>query len=44
MFQALGVDGGVSLLGGCMVLCALGMAGLFKFGKRLRERSRFADA
>jgi DHA1 family multidrug resistance protein-like MFS transporter len=44
MFEALGVGGGVSLLGGFMVLCTLGMAALYKFGKRLRERSRFAVA
>jgi len=44
MFDKLGVDGGVSLLGGLMVLCSLGMVLLFKFGKKLRERSSFAVA
>ncbi|CBX94749.1 similar to multidrug resistance protein [Plenodomus lingam JN3] len=43
MFQSkMGIDGGVSLLAGCMVLCTLGIFGLFRFGKGLRERSRFA--
>ncbi|CAL5874688.1 uncharacterized protein PFLUO_LOCUS8989 [Penicillium psychrofluorescens] len=42
MFNALGVDGGVSLLAGLTVLCAVGLVFLWKFGKRLRERSRFA--
>ena len=42
MFQGIGIDGGVSLLAGCMVLCSGGMVVLFLFGKRLRERSRFA--
>jgi DHA1 family multidrug resistance protein-like MFS transporter len=42
MFQAIGIDGGVSLLAGCMVLCSLGIFALFRFGKTLRARSRFA--
>lgn len=42
MFKGIGVNGGVSLLGGLTILCALGMAFLWKFGKALRERSRFA--
>ncbi|KAF1947335.1 benomyl/methotrexate resistance protein [Clathrospora elynae] len=42
MFQSIGIDGGVSLLAGCMVLCSVGIFALFKFGKTLRERSRFA--
>ncbi|OSS46120.1 hypothetical protein B5807_08034 [Epicoccum nigrum] len=42
MFQGIGVDGGVSLLGGFMILCTLGMLVLFRFGKSMRERSRFA--
>ncbi|CAO2657257.1 Nn.00g033830.m01.CDS01 [Neocucurbitaria sp. VM-36] len=44
MFQGIGIDGGVSLMAGCMVLCTGGMVLLFVFGKRLRERSRFAVA
>jgi DHA1 family multidrug resistance protein-like MFS transporter len=44
MFQGIGIDGGVSLLAGCMVLCSVGIFALFKFGKKLRERSRFAVA
>lgn len=44
MFEGIGIDGGVSLLAGCMVLCTGGMVALFWFGKRLRERSRFAVA
>ncbi|KAJ4374243.1 hypothetical protein N0V83_002984 [Neocucurbitaria cava] len=44
MFQGIGIDGGVSLMAGCMVLCAGGMFLLFWFGKRLRARSRFAVA
>lgn len=44
MFQGIGIDGGVSLLAGCMVLCSVGIAALFWWGKTLRERSRFAVA
>jgi DHA1 family multidrug resistance protein-like MFS transporter len=43
MFESLGIDGGVSLLAGCMVLCSLGMVGLYRWGKGLRERSQFAQ-
>lgn len=42
LFTALGIGGGVSLLGGLMVLCAVGLAFLWRFGKWLRERSKFA--
>lgn len=42
MFVGIGVDGGVSLLGGLMVVCMIGMGLLYLFGKKLRERSRFA--
>lgn len=42
LFTALGVDGGVSLLGGLTVGCAIGLAFLWKYGKKLRERSSFA--
>lgn len=42
MFESIGIDGGVSLLAGCMVLCFFGMVGLYKWGKTLRQRSRFA--
>jgi DHA1 family multidrug resistance protein-like MFS transporter len=44
MFDAIGVDGGVSLLGGLMVLCVVGIVGLWKFGLLLRKRSKFAVA
>ncbi len=44
MFKGIGVDGGVSLLGGFMVLCSGGMVFMYVFGKRMRERSRFAVA
>lgn len=43
MFEGLGIDGGVSMLGGFMVICSGGMFALFYFGKGLRERSRFAQ-
>jgi DHA1 family multidrug resistance protein-like MFS transporter len=42
MFEGIGIDGGVSLLAGCMVLCSLGIIALYMFGKKLRERSKFA--
>ncbi|CAN9262895.1 unnamed protein product [Alternaria alternata] len=42
MFQGIGIDGGVSLLAGCMVLCSFGIFALYRFGKTLRQRSRFA--
>ncbi|KAF1841616.1 MFS general substrate transporter [Cucurbitaria berberidis CBS 394.84] len=44
MFERLGVAGGVSLLAGLTAVCTVGMVALFWFGKRLRERSRFAVA
>jgi DHA1 family multidrug resistance protein-like MFS transporter len=44
MFKSIGIDGGVSLLAGCMVLCSFGIIALWKWGKKLRERSRFAVA
>jgi DHA1 family multidrug resistance protein-like MFS transporter len=43
MFEALGVSGGVSLLGALMGLCVLGMWLLYNYGKVLRSRSRFAE-
>ena len=43
MLVALGVDGGVSLCAGLMVLCNIGMVVLWKYGKALRERSKFAE-
>jgi MFS transporter, DHA1 family, multidrug resistance protein len=43
MFEALGIDGGVSLCAGLMVLCNIGMVVLWKYGKALRERSKFAQ-
>jgi MFS transporter, DHA1 family, multidrug resistance protein len=42
LFRAIGVAAGVSLLGGLMVICALGMLILWRYGKALRQRSRFA--
>ncbi|KAH3910895.1 hypothetical protein HBH56_137710 [Parastagonospora nodorum] len=44
MFEGIGIDGGVSLLAGCMVICSILMVALWKWGKLLRERSRFAVA
>lgn len=44
MFEGIGVDGGVSLLGGLMVLCVVGIAALWKWGLVLRQRSKFAIA
>lgn len=43
MLEALGIDGGVSLCAGLMVLCNIGMVVLWKYGKVLRERSKFAQ-
>lgn len=42
MFDALGVDGAVSLLGGLTVMCCFGIYFIYFFGERLRKRSRFA--
>ncbi|KAF2173275.1 hypothetical protein M409DRAFT_62830 [Zasmidium cellare ATCC 36951] len=44
MFNNLGIDGGVSLLGGLTALCCFGVYGLFFFGERLRKRSKFAQS
>ncbi|KAF1958540.1 benomyl/methotrexate resistance protein [Byssothecium circinans] len=44
MFEGIGVDGGVSLLGGLTVLCCVGILALWKWGKLLRMRSKFAVA
>lgn len=44
MFEKIGVDGGVSLLAGLMVLCVGGIVALWKWGLVLRKRSRFAVA
>jgi DHA1 family multidrug resistance protein-like MFS transporter len=44
MFEGIGVNGGVSLLGGLMVLCVLGITALWKWGLVLRKRSKFAVA
>ncbi|KAI1776631.1 MFS general substrate transporter [Hypoxylon cercidicola] len=44
MYKALGVGGGVSLLGGFSVLCAFGTIVLWRHGDRLRIRSRFAQS
>tara|TARA_R110002003_G_scaffold48_44_gene4271 strand:+ start:9823 stop:11688 length:1866 start_codon:yes stop_codon:yes gene_type:complete len=42
LFHNLGVDRGVSLLGGLTVGCSFGVYALFFFGERLRAKSRFA--
>lgn len=42
MFEKLGVDGGVSLLAGLMVVCTFGIFAIYKWGKVLRQRSKFA--
>lgn len=42
MFDALGVDGGVSLLAALTVLCVFGIYFIYFFGADLRKRSRFA--
>ncbi|KAI0111736.1 MFS general substrate transporter [Daldinia grandis] len=44
MYEKLGVGGGVSLLGGLSILCAIGMICLYLYGDRLRARSRFAQS
>jgi MFS transporter, DHA1 family, multidrug resistance protein len=43
MLERLGIDGGVSLCAGLMVVCNVLMFLLYKFGKKLRERSSFAQ-
>jgi DHA1 family multidrug resistance protein-like MFS transporter len=42
MFQAMGVEGGVSFLAGLTILCGAGLNFLYFFGHRLRARSKFA--
>lgn len=42
MFLALGVSGGVSLLGGLTILCIGGIFIMYFFGASLRARSSFA--
>lgn len=42
LFHNLGVDKGISLLGGLTVGCSIGVYVLFFFGEKLRARSRFA--
>lgn len=42
MFERLGVDGGVSLLGGLTVLCIFGIFGIYYGGAALRKGSKFA--
>ncbi|KAF7194201.1 Cycloheximide resistance protein [Pseudocercospora fuligena] len=44
MFENLGVDWGVSLLGFLTVACAVGIYVLFFFGANLRKRSKFAES
>jgi DHA1 family multidrug resistance protein-like MFS transporter len=42
LFHNLGVDRGISLLGGLTVGCSVGVYVLFFFGEKLRAKSRFA--
>jgi DHA1 family multidrug resistance protein-like MFS transporter len=42
LFHNLGVDKGISLLGGLTVGCSIGVYVLFFFGEKLRAKSRFA--
>jgi DHA1 family multidrug resistance protein-like MFS transporter len=42
LFHNLGVDRGISLLGGLTVGCSFGVYVLFFFGEKLRAKSRFA--
>lgn len=44
MLKKLGVDGGVSFLGGLMILCMFGIWAIYTWGKALRQRSKFAVA
>ncbi|KAI0014491.1 MFS general substrate transporter [Xylariaceae sp. FL0662B] len=44
MYERIGIDWGVSLLGGLSILCSGGMIFLYYFGDRLRARSRFAQS
>ncbi|KAE8410610.1 major facilitator superfamily domain-containing protein [Aspergillus pseudocaelatus] len=41
MFLSLGVGGGCSLLAGLTILCIFGIFGLYNFGEKLRQRSKF---
>lgn len=42
MFARLGIDGGISLLGGLTVLCIFGIYAMYYCGASLRKRSKFA--
>ncbi|KAH7378384.1 major facilitator superfamily domain-containing protein [Phaeosphaeria sp. MPI-PUGE-AT-0046c] len=42
LFHNLGVDRGISLLGGLTIGCSVGVYVLFFFGEKLRAKSRFA--
>ncbi|RMY09012.1 hypothetical protein D0868_04479 [Hortaea werneckii] len=44
LFEGLGIDRGVSLLGGLSCGEVLGVFALYVYGARLRSRSKFADA
>ncbi|KAI6912580.1 MFS general substrate transporter [Hortaea werneckii] len=43
LFEGLGIDRGVSLLGGLSCGGVLGVSALYVYGARLRSRSKFAD-
>lgn len=44
LFDGIGIDRGVSLLGGLACGGVLGVSALYVYGARLRSRSKFADA
>lgn len=44
LFEYLGIDRGVSLLGGLSCGGVLGVSALYVYGARLRARSKFAEA
>jgi MFS transporter, DHA1 family, multidrug resistance protein len=44
LFLNLGVDKGVTLLGGVSVIGIFGTAAIYMFGKKLRARSKFAES
>ena len=44
LFTSLGVHKGVSLLGGLSVVGIIGTIVIYKFGKQLRARSKYAES